>query len=205
MRYRQNLPFVLNGLHLHIRAGEKIGIVGRTGSGKSSLAVALFRLVEPAAGSVLIDGVDITSISLSNLRNKLDEEIWAALEKTYMKDAIWGLEGKLQAELVDNGGNFSLGQKQLISLSRALLRDSKIILLDEATASIDAETDSLIQITIREAFRDSTVLTIAHRIHTVLQADRILVLNQGQVSPPESPVLNHKQVSPPESPLLGHG
>ncbi|XP_032364060.1 multidrug resistance-associated protein 9 [Etheostoma spectabile] len=206
MRYRQNLPFVLNGLHLHIRAGEKIGIVGRTGSGKSSLAVALFRLVEPAAGSVLIDGVDITSISLSNLRNKLsiipqdpilftgtirsnldpvnrhsDEEIWAALEKTYMKDAIWGLEGKLQAELVDNGGNFSLGQKQLISLSRALLRDSKIILLDEATASIDAETDSLIQITIREAFRDSTVLTIAHRIHTVLQADRILVLNQGQV------------------------
>ncbi|XP_034747580.1 multidrug resistance-associated protein 9-like [Etheostoma cragini] len=206
MRYRQNLPFVLNGLHLHIRAGEKIGIVGRTGSGKSSLAVALFRLVEPAAGSVLIDGVDITSISLSHLRNKLsiipqdpilftgtirsnldpvnrhsDEEIWAALEKTYMKDAIWGLEGKLQAELVDNGGNFSLGQKQLISLSRALLRDSKIILLDEATASIDAETDSLIQITIREAFRHSTVLTIAHRIHTVLEADRILVLNQGQV------------------------
>ncbi|XP_042276009.1 ATP-binding cassette sub-family C member 12-like isoform X1 [Thunnus maccoyii] len=206
MRYKDNSPVVLNGLQLHIRAREKLGIVGRTGSGKSSLAVALFRLVEPAAGSILIDGVDITSISLFDLRRNLsiipqdpvlftgtvrynldpfnsysDEEIWAALEKTYMKETICRLDGKLQAELTENGGNFSVGQRQLMCLSRALLRNSKIILLDEATASVDAETDALIQITIREAFQHCTMLTIAHRINTVLQADRILVLDHGEV------------------------
>lgn len=212
MRYREDTPLVLKKVSLDIQAGEKIGIAGRTGSGKSSLFLVFFRMVEPEEGFIEVDGVKSSELKLSTLRSKMsmipqdpfmfsgtirlnldpfdeyqDDEIWKALEGVSLKEVIEAFPEKLMAPVVDNGGNFSQGQRQLFCLARALLRKSKILMMDEATASVDVETDALIQRTIRENMKDTTVLTIAHRINTIMDSDRVLVMDDGEVGEFDTP------------------
>ncbi|XP_075056250.1 ATP-binding cassette sub-family C member 5-like [Mixophyes fleayi] len=206
MRYRDNLPLVLKNISFSIKPQEKIGIVGRTGSGKSSLAMTLFRLVELSGGSISIDNVYINETGLEDLRKKLsiipqepvlfvgsvrsnldpmnhytDEEVWKALDKTHMRERVAQLQGQLQFRVTENGSNFSVGESQLLCMARALLRNSKILLLDEATAAIDNETDALIQETINDAFSECTVLIIAHRLNSVFHCNRIMVMDHGKI------------------------
>ncbi|XP_050718603.1 ATP-binding cassette sub-family C member 5-like isoform X6 [Eriocheir sinensis] len=212
MKYRHDTPLVLKGITFHIDSMEKIGVVGRTGSGKSSLGTALFRLVELSAGYIRIDGIDISTVGLEDLRSRLsiipqdpvlfigtvrynldpfeshtDEEIWLALEQTYMKDRISTLELGLSSPVVENGENFSVGERQLLCMARVLLRNSKILFLDEATAAIDTETDNKIQQTLKNAFKQCTMITIAHRLNTVMSCSRIMVLDDGKVTEFDTP------------------
>ncbi|KAF9207542.1 Multidrug resistance-associated protein 1 [Haplosporangium sp. Z 27] len=253
-RYREGLDLVLKHMTFKVAGGEKIGIVGRTGAGKSSLTLALFRMIEAAnsywskptddraqflhgsnessilstsrdsersvvsgehfGGRIEIDGVDISKLGLRDLRQQLviipqepilftgsirenldpfqeleDAILWEALERSHLKAHVSSLVGGLSFQVSQNGENFSVGQRSLICLARALLRKGKILVLDEATSAVDMETDELIQKTIRSEFKDRTILTIAHRIKTVMDADKILVLDQGSVVEYDSPMV----------------
>ncbi|KRY46831.1 Multidrug resistance-associated protein 1, partial [Trichinella britovi] len=212
MRYRAELEPALKNISFVAQPREKVGIVGRTGAGKSSITLALFRIVEPDSGQIIIDGIDISTVGLHDLRSRLsiipqepvllcgslrmnldptekrtDDELWTALEQVHLKSFVSSLPNKLEHVITEGGENLSVGQRQLVCLSRALLRKSRILVMDEATAAIDSETDALIQKTIRQCFKNCTVLTIAHRLNTVIDSDRILVLSNGQVIENDEP------------------
>lgn len=229
-RYRPGLDLVLKNVNLSIKPKEKIGVVGRTGAGKSSLTLALFRIIEPAEGNVSIDNLNTSTIGLLDLRRRLaiipqdaalfegtvrdnldpghvhdDTELWSVLGKSLLtcisdsylidptdharlKDHISSMPGQLDATINEGGSNLSSGQRQLVSLARALLTPSNILVLDEATAAVDVETDAMLQTTLRTSmFNNRTIITIAHRINTILDSDRIIVLDKGEVREFDSP------------------
>ncbi|CDK24836.1 unnamed protein product [Kuraishia capsulata CBS 1993] len=226
-RYRKNLDPVLRNVSLSIKSCEKIGVVGRTGAGKSTLALALFRLIEPADGHVEVDHLNTGNLKLFDLRRKLsiipqdsqaiggtvrmnldplgqytDDQLWSALEMAHLKEHVMQMTTTnkpddthefpqnsvgLDAKVAEGGSNFSVGQRQLLCLARALLNPSKILLLDEATAAVDVQTDRIVQETIRSSFKDRTIITIAHRLDTVMDSDKIVVLETGEVKEFDSP------------------
>uniref|UniRef100_A0A671RW06 Multidrug resistance-associated protein 4 n=1 Tax=Sinocyclocheilus anshuiensis TaxID=1608454 RepID=A0A671RW06_9TELE len=209
--YSSDGPVVLKNISAMFRPREKVGIVGRTGAGKSSLISALFRLTEPE-GKILVDGVLTSEIGLHDLRQKMsiipqdpvlftgtmrknldpfsqhsDHDLWNSLKEVQLKAAVEELPAKLETELAESGSNFSVGQRQLVCLARAILRKNRILIIDEATANVDPRTDELIQKTIRAKFKECTVLTIAHRLNTIIDSDRILVLDAGRIHEYDAP------------------
>ncbi|KAJ3509959.1 hypothetical protein NLJ89_g4941 [Agrocybe chaxingu] len=230
LAYRPGLPMVLKGLTMHIRPGEKVGIVGRTGAGKSSIIVALYRLVELTAGSIMIDGVDISKLDLPVLRSSIavipqeavlflgsvrtnldpfgqydDAHLWDALHRSHLvknfgrelkkDEAAWVLPPReiLDTAIENEGSNLSMGERSLISLARALVKKSRVLVLDEATASVDYETDRKIQETIAEEFREQTVLCIAHRLNTIIGYDRVCVMDAGRIAEFDTPANLYNQ------------
>ncbi|KAJ5153186.1 abc multidrug transporter protein [Penicillium canariense] len=216
-RYRPALPLVIHDLNLHVRPGERLGVAGRTGAGKSSIMAVLFRIVEPSAGSITIDGVDVSGVRLHDLRSRMsivpqdatvvrgtvrsnldpfhkksDEELWEALQRSHLtatprndqasQNPSTGSTITLDTVLEPEGSNLSHGQRQLLALARALVRDSQIIVADEATSSVDLESDAAIQHTIATAFRGKTLLCIAHRLRTIIGYDRVCVMDEGRVA-----------------------
>jgi ABC-type multidrug transport system fused ATPase/permease subunit len=214
LAYQEDLPPVLKDITFKVKAQEKVGILGRTGAGKSSLASALFRLVDNSAcsGSILVDGIDIAGVGLDELRQRLsiipqdpvlfkgtirlnldpferhtDAEINEAISSVHLSKKIKSLTNGIDSLVAEYGANFSVGQRQLLCLARSLLKRSRIIVMDEATAAVDGDTDQLIQTAMCSLFHDCTVLTIAHRLNTIIDCDRVLVLANGQVAEFDTP------------------
>uniref|UniRef100_A0A8C9X199 ATP-binding cassette, sub-family C (CFTR/MRP), member 8 n=1 Tax=Sander lucioperca TaxID=283035 RepID=A0A8C9X199_SANLU len=206
VRYDATLKPVLKNVNAHINPGQKVGICGRTGSGKSSFSLAFFRMVDMFEGRIVIDDIDISKLPLQTLRSRLsiilqdpilfsgairfnldpemkatDEMLWEALEIAQLKPVVKSLPGGLDAMVTEGGENFSQGQRQLFCLARAFVRKSSILIMDEATASIDMATESILQKVVMTAFADRTVVTIAHRVHTILNADLVIVMKRGMI------------------------
>ena len=206
VRYRDGLPLVLRSLTVDVRAGHRVGIVGRTGSGKSTLGLTLFRIVELAAGAITIDGVDIGSVDRLTLRSRLsiipqdpilfegtirsnldpfarytDDEVWDVLEQVHLKDHVRAAPAQLGMPVTENGTNFSQGQRQLLAMGRALLKRARVVVLDEATSAADSQTDAAVQAALRQSMANCTLLIIAHRLDTIADCDRVLGLERGVV------------------------
>uniref|UniRef100_A0A3B4WXX9 ABC-type glutathione-S-conjugate transporter n=1 Tax=Seriola lalandi dorsalis TaxID=1841481 RepID=A0A3B4WXX9_SERLL len=212
LQYRKGLGWALKDISINIQNREKVGIVGRTGAGKSSLTLGIFRILESAKGRIVIDGIDIAQIGLHDLRSRItiipqdpvlfsgslrmnldpfdlcsDEALWKVLELAHLDSFVSALPQKLNHQCCEGGENLSLGQRQLLCLARALLRNTRILVLDEATAAVDLKTDQLIQSTIRTQFDHCTVITIAHRLNTIMDYTRVIVMDQGSIAEMDSP------------------
>ena len=212
LRYRPDTDLVLRNLSFKIEPKQKVGVVGRTGAGKSTIWLALCRIVEADSGQILIDGVDISRISLQNLREKIaiipqdptlfegtlrfnldpenkvsDVELIDLLKQASLENVVLRDDKGLEQQIEEKGQNLSSGERQLIWICRAILRKNKVVLMDEATANIDIKTEQVIQKLIHEKFEDATVITIAHRLNTVISSDKVLVLSKGEVAEYDSP------------------